>query len=80
MTGPAPLPRDLDHLVQPGFRCRCDQRVPQVMAVAYVMGQSGPGCTVKACVPHARQMADHPLAPDWLKADLDALDTLRGLS
>ncbi|NGO69307.1 hypothetical protein [Streptomyces boncukensis] len=63
-----------DGLVTPGWCLRCERRVPDSMAVAYVETGSGPGGIVEACVRHARQLAASPAAPQWLKDDIAALD------
>lgn len=68
---------DPAHIVEPGYCSHCDKEMEEVMDIAYMPGNSGPGYTVKACVPHTRQLAAYQSAPAWLRADLAALDALR---
>ncbi|NGO66968.1 hypothetical protein [Streptomyces boncukensis] len=64
----------MDGLVAPGWCARCEARVPDSMAVAYVECGSGPGGIVEACVGHARQLAASPAAPQWLRDDIAQFD------
>ena len=52
--------------------CRdvCRDTIP----VGHIEQGSGPGHTQRACLHHARQRANLPDAPDWLGADICALD------
>ncbi|WP_326690760.1 MULTISPECIES: hypothetical protein [unclassified Streptomyces] len=67
----------VERLVRPGHCVRCGRRVREAMTVAMVQGSSGPGRTVDACLPHAREYAAYALAPQWLRDDLAALDAAR---
>lgn len=74
MTAPEPEPDAYDLLVESGHCCRCDKHSDEVMDVAYVMGNSGPGYIVRACLPHARRLARYQLAPQWLRDDMAAVE------
>ncbi|OEV04168.1 hypothetical protein [Streptomyces oceani] len=64
------------YLATPGECCRCRAQAEERMTVALVQGNSGPGWSTYACVPCARVYARSPLAPEWLREDLAALDAL----
>ncbi|WP_369209189.1 hypothetical protein [Streptomyces sp. PU-14G] len=52
----------------------CGQWREETVVVAVVEVNSGPGRLVEACLPHAREYAAYPLAPQWLRDDLAALE------
>lgn len=57
-----------------GYCLPCARWCPETVVVALVHVNSGPGRTVAACLPHAREYAAYPLAPQWLRDDLAEVD------
>ncbi|MDJ1131775.1 hypothetical protein [Streptomyces iconiensis] len=76
MSRDEPGADDAERLVEMGHCCRCEAWA-ETLAVALVERGSGPGYIVRACIPHAREMATYPSAPAWLRTDLAALDAAR---
>ncbi|MBO8189311.1 hypothetical protein [Streptomyces spirodelae] len=61
-------------VVGAGYCLPCGQWCDRTVVVALVHVNSGPGRAVEACLPHAREYAAYPLAPQWLRDDLAAVD------
>lgn len=56
-------------------RCpRCNAHAERLVTVAIVPGNSGPGWSQQGCIPCARYLARHALAPDWLREDVARLE------
>ncbi|MBE9498349.1 MULTISPECIES: hypothetical protein [Streptomyces] len=63
-------------VVGAGYCLPCGERRAETVVVALVHANSGPGRAVEACLPHAREYAAAPEAPQWLRDDLAVLDAL----
>ncbi|MEU5839052.1 hypothetical protein ABZ820_36055 [Streptomyces diacarni] len=57
-----------------GYCLPCGRWREATVVVAVVEVNSGPGRVVEACVPHAREYAAYPLAPQWLRDELATLE------
>jgi hypothetical protein len=61
-------------LVSAGYCLPCAEWCAETVVVALSHVNSGPGRAVEACLPHAREYAAYPPAPQWLRDDLGQLD------